>query len=234
MRIGLCLVMAHASGRRSYQVNCGLQTIRYAFTLSEADLNTINGCLCAPALNVDKGRKIDGRRMMLMFSTAESLDLGLLSCNIPVIQDSVPTYEDFLVGLSADDFPGDATDIFGSWRYDLYLDGASLSLELGQYMEVFSPYDSVLATHFSGDFATALSGILVMDPSVDIFNSFESFHSFGECTFLFCDTSMRTRLDISDIADVTPPIVSCFSHGQPSARASGRNDPVGLFLEVND
>ena len=169
-----------------------------------------------------------------MFSTAESLDLGLLSCNMPVIQDSVPTYEDFLVGLNADDFPGDVTDIFGSWRYDPYLDGASLSLELGQYMEVFSPYDSVLATHFSGDFATALSGILVIDPSVDVFNSFESFHSFGECTDLFCETSMRTRLDISDIADVTPPIVSGLAHVQHSARASGRNNPVGLFLEVDD
>ena len=155
---------------------------------------------------------------------------------MPVIQDSVPTYEDFLVGLRADDVPGDVTDIFGSWRYD---DGNYLSLELGQYMGFFSPHDSVLATHWSGDFATAnfataISDILVVDPSVDVFNSFQSFHSFGECTDLICDTSMRTRPEISVVADVTPPIASGLAHAHTSAAASGRHNPVGLFLEVDD
>jgi hypothetical protein len=102
-------------------------------------------------------------------------------------------------------------------------------------MELASPPDSVLATPVSNSFATALSDTLVMDTSFNVFNDLEFDQSFGDHTdfFHYDDTPcpMRTFLDISDIADVAPPIVAGLAHLQSCAAASGRRNPVGLMLE---
>jgi hypothetical protein len=170
-----------------------------------------------------------------MYSTAALLGLGLVSCSMPVIRD-IPTYEDFVVGLCADDVPDEVSDIFGSWRYDCDWDGLSLELEQHWRMELASPPESILATPVFEGFVTALSGTLVMDPSADVFNPLESSHAFGEYTDFFCDTPcpMGTLLDISDIADVAPPIVSGLGHVKTRAAASERRNPVGLMLEADD
>jgi hypothetical protein len=167
-----------------------------------------------------------------MFSTA-AIGLGLLS-SMPVIPDTAPTYKDFVTGLCADEAPGDVTDIFGSWRYDSDSDSIP-SLELGQYMELASPPDSVLATPVFNSFATALSDTLVMDLSFNTFNDLEFDQSFGDHTdfFDYDDTPcpMRTLLDISDIADVAPPIITGLAHLHTCAASSGRRNPVGSILE---
>jgi hypothetical protein len=85
-------------------------------------------------------------------------------------------------------------------------------------MELASPPDSVLATPMSNDFVTVLSHTFVMDLSSDILNSLEFDQSIGDHTDFFHDDDtpcpMRTSLDISDITDVAPPIVSGLAHVQ--------------------
>jgi hypothetical protein len=74
-----------------------------------------------------------------------------------------------------------------------------------------------------------------MDLSFDIFNGLEYDESFGDHTDFFNNDDtpcpLRTLLDISDIADVAPPIVSGLAHLQSYAAESGRRNPVGLMLE---
>jgi hypothetical protein len=91
---------------------------------------------------------------------------------MPVVQDTAPTYREFLTRLCAEEAPGDVTDIFGSWRYDSDSDGISF-FELGQRMELASPPDSLLTTPMSESFVTALSDTLVVDLSFNVFNGLE-------------------------------------------------------------
>ena len=111
-----------------------------------------------------------------------------------------------------------------------------MELEQHWHMELASPPDSILATPVFEGFITAPSGTLVMDLSADVFNPIESSHAFGEYADFFCDTPcpMGTLLDISDIADVAPPIVSGLGHVKTRAAASERCNPVGLLLEADE